>query len=47
LEVIFAEATRLKRRLRLLYRGTQPSDHPILLNMPETQYLKFFIFQVL
>ncbi len=47
LELIFTEAARLGRRLRMLYRGTQPPDHPILLSMPETQYLKFFIFQVL
>lgn len=47
LELILTEAARLGRRLRLLYRGTQPPDHPILLSMPETQYLKFFIFQVL
>jgi 23S rRNA (cytosine1962-C5)-methyltransferase len=47
LEVIFTEAARLGRQLRLLYRGTQPPDHPILLSMPETQYLKFFLFAVL
>ncbi len=47
LEVIFGEAARLGRQLRMLYRGTQPPDHPILLSMPETQYLKFFIFHVL
>lgn len=47
LELIFTEAARLGRQLRLLYRGTQPPDHPILLSMPETQYLKFFLFAVL
>jgi 23S rRNA (cytosine1962-C5)-methyltransferase len=47
LELLFAEAARIGRQLRMLYRGTQPPDHPILLSMPETQYLKFFIFQVL
>lgn len=31
--------------LRLLYRGGQPPDHPILESMPETHYLKFFVFQ--
>lgn len=31
--------------LRQLYRGTQPPDHPILEAMPETHYLKFFLFQ--
>jgi 23S rRNA (cytosine1962-C5)-methyltransferase len=47
LEVLHGEAAALGRQLQLLYRGTQPPDHPILLSMPETQYLKFFIFQVL
>jgi 23S rRNA (cytosine1962-C5)-methyltransferase len=32
-------------RLRQLYRGTQPPDHPILEAMPETHYLKFYVFQ--
>jgi len=32
--------------LTVLKRGGQPSDHPVLLNVPETQYLKFYIFQV-
>ncbi|MCD6551005.1 class I SAM-dependent rRNA methyltransferase [Thermotoga sp.] len=32
--------------LTVLKKGGQPSDHPILLNVPETQYLKFYIFQV-
>jgi 23S rRNA (cytosine1962-C5)-methyltransferase len=29
-----------KRNFRILYTGTQSPDHPILLNMPETEYLK-------
>ncbi|MGQ9819526.1 MAG: class I SAM-dependent rRNA methyltransferase [Candidatus Kapaibacteriales bacterium] len=31
--------------LRLIFRGMQSPDHPILFSMPETKYLKFFIFQ--
>lgn len=31
--------------LRLVFRGTQSPDHPILFAMPETRYLKFFVFQ--
>ncbi|MFN3995874.1 MAG: class I SAM-dependent rRNA methyltransferase, partial [bacterium] len=31
---------------RLIYRGGQAMDHPVNLAMPETQYLKFFAFQV-
>lgn len=35
------------RRVRVLEMRTQASDHPALLNEEETQYLKFFILQVL
>jgi 23S rRNA (cytosine1962-C5)-methyltransferase len=38
-------AKRAGRSLRLLYRGCQPPDHPVLDSMPETGYLKFFVFQ--
>jgi 23S rRNA (cytosine1962-C5)-methyltransferase len=31
--------------LRVLDRRTQAHDHPILLTMPETHYLKCLIFQ--
>ncbi|MCA9752085.1 MAG: class I SAM-dependent rRNA methyltransferase, partial [Gemmatimonadetes bacterium] len=34
-------------RVRLLYRGCQPPDHPVLPEMPETQYLKFRVVQKL
>lgn len=33
--------------LKLIYRGSQSPDHPILASMPETNYLKFFVFQTL
>ena len=36
-----------RRILRPIFEGSQPADHPILLSMPETRYLKFFIFEVL
>jgi 23S rRNA (cytosine1962-C5)-methyltransferase len=44
LEIIEREAARNRRRLRLLHRGSQSPDHPVLLAMPETQYLKFLVF---
>jgi 23S rRNA (cytosine1962-C5)-methyltransferase len=44
--VIQAEAVRERRQLRLIFRGMQSPCHPVLVNMPETQYLKFFIFEV-
>ena len=33
-------------RLRQIEARQQSPDHPILWNVPETDYLKFFIFQV-
>ena len=34
------------RTLRVLERRTQASDHPILLTVPETHYLKCLILEV-
>ena len=31
--------------IKLLYKGGHAPDHPILVGMPETEYLKFLIFQ--
>lgn len=45
-EIIKNEAKKLNRRLRLIHRGMQSPDHPILESIPETKYLKFFVFQV-
>lgn len=45
--IVEYSARRAGAALRLLYRGTQPPDHPVLESMPETQYLKFFLFQKL
>ncbi len=46
LEIIHTEAVKQNIPVRLLYRGGQSPDHPILVGMPETQYLKFFILAV-
>jgi len=46
-DIIANEAGKLNQHLRLVFRGGQASDHPILSAMPETKYLKFFVFQVL
>ena len=45
LEIIAKEAAKQKRNLRMIFRGEQSPDHPILIAMPETRYLKFFAFQ--
>ena len=45
---ILAEAARdAGRTLRILERRTQSLDHPVLLSVPETQYLKCLILQAL
>ncbi len=33
-------------QLRMVYKNSQPFDHPVLLSMPETSYLKFACFYV-
>lgn len=47
LDTIDAAAKDAKRVLRQVEWRTQASDHPILRNVPSTQYLKFLIAQVL
>ncbi len=47
LRIIQEEALRAGRYLQLLYRGQQSPDHPILPAMPQTKYLKFFLFRSL
>jgi 23S rRNA (cytosine1962-C5)-methyltransferase len=34
------------KQLRMVYKNSQPPDHPVLLSMPETSYLKFACFYV-
>lgn len=47
LEIVAQAALEAKKTLRVLERRAQASDHPILLTVPETLYLKCLIFQVL
>jgi 23S rRNA (cytosine1962-C5)-methyltransferase len=47
LEVIAAAALDCGKTLRILERRTQSQDHPILLTVPETHYLKCLIFEVI
>ena len=47
LEVIAAAALDCGKLLRVIERRTQARDHPILLTVPETHYLKCLIFEVL
>ena len=47
LKIVRYSAKKAGASLRLLYRGGQPPDHPVLDTMPETHYLKFYVFQKL
>ncbi len=47
LQIIGMAAKDARRELRQVTWQTQASDHPILWNVPNTQYLKFLIVQVL
>jgi 23S rRNA (cytosine1962-C5)-methyltransferase len=46
LEIVAEAALDASRELRVLERRTQAQDHPILLTVPETHYLKCLILQV-
>jgi len=47
LGIIAAAALDTGKQLRVLERRTQSQDHPILLTVPETHYLKCLVFQVM
>ncbi len=47
LDSIQQAAIRTGRQCQLLFRGGPPADHPVLLAMPESGYLKFHIFRVM
>ena len=46
LEMILDACVDAKRSVRILKYFSQPLDHPILLQIPETEYLKGFLLQV-
>jgi 23S rRNA (cytosine1962-C5)-methyltransferase len=46
LELLAQASLDSKRTLRVLERRTQSQDHPILLTVPETLYLKCLIVEV-
>ncbi len=47
LELVAEASLDAKRTLRVLERRTQSQDHPILLTVPETHYLKCLILEVM
>lgn len=46
LNAVMRAGLEAKRDSVLLEKSTQSPDHPVLVSMPETQYLKFFLFYV-
>jgi 23S rRNA (cytosine1962-C5)-methyltransferase len=46
LEVVASAALDAGKSLRVIERRTQSKDHPILLTVPETHYLKCLIMEV-
>ena len=47
LDSVQQAAVRNGRQCQMLFRGGPPADHPVLLAMPESGYLKFHLFRVL
>jgi len=45
-EIVAKAASKSYRRIKCIGRGIQAADHPILPAMPETKYLKFYIYHV-
>jgi 23S rRNA (cytosine1962-C5)-methyltransferase len=45
IETVSACAGEIGRTIRILERRHQPADHPVLLHVPETLYLKCLIVQ--
>lgn len=46
-KVLEYSVRRIGSRVRILHRGYQPPDHPVLPSMPETHYLKFYVMEKL
>lgn len=40
-------ALKLGKELVLVYKGNQPPDHPVHPFMPETEYLRFFVYRLM
>jgi 23S rRNA (cytosine1962-C5)-methyltransferase len=46
LDMLVAAAQDIGREFTILDRSTQGPDHPVLLSMPESEYLRGFVLQV-
>ncbi len=45
-EMLSSAASDTGRKVRILAETGQPADHPVLINVPETQYLKGYLLQI-
>jgi 23S rRNA (cytosine1962-C5)-methyltransferase len=45
-EIIEEAASDTRKSVQLMYRSGQPVDHPVMLNFPESEYLKGYILRV-
>jgi 23S rRNA (cytosine1962-C5)-methyltransferase len=46
-EIIEQAAADTRRKVQVMYETGQPLDHPVVLNFPESEYLKGFVLRVL
>lgn len=46
-EVLRVAAGKAMKRVRLIHSAMQDLDHPVLVNMPETRYLKFALLEII
>ena len=45
-ELIEEAAADTRRKVQILYETGQPMDHPVVMNFPESDYLKGFILRM-
>ncbi|NDV61386.1 class I SAM-dependent rRNA methyltransferase [Puniceicoccales bacterium CK1056] len=46
-EIIEEAASDTRRKIQIMYETGQPLDHPVIMNFPESEYLKGFVLRVL
>ncbi|MFO7725767.1 MAG: class I SAM-dependent rRNA methyltransferase [Oceanipulchritudo sp.] len=46
-EIIEEAAADTKRKVQIMYATGQPLDHPVIMNFPESEYLKGFVLRML
>jgi 23S rRNA (cytosine1962-C5)-methyltransferase len=46
-DIVEQAASDTRRKVQVMYETGQPLDHPVILNFPESEYLKGFVLRVL